>query len=98
MSFGSGNIHITKQNRNLKPSRRSKFKENNRDAIYANTDVALEKPVFKKISKMELNIVMARIRASAKKQKQREKIIVIVSALFVLGLCYGLYFYTKGFV
>ncbi len=78
MSYGAGHImdmiSRMKQNRKLRPSNRSKFKENNRQSIYSTED-GHEKPIFKKIAPEKLQQIKAHIQFKAKRQRKKERLI-----------------------
>ncbi|TXK70863.1 hypothetical protein [Mesonia sp. HuA40] len=78
MSYGAGHImdmiSRMKQNRNLRPSNRSKFKENNRQSINSTAD-GQEKPFFKKIAPDKLKQINAQIQFEAKRQRKKERLI-----------------------
>ena len=77
MSFGAGHVqdmnNRMKQNRSQRPSKRAKFKENSRDPIYS-SDKKPEKPIFKKVSEKELNLIKYKIREEAFKKDKKENI------------------------
>lgn len=80
--YGAGHImdmiNRMKQNRALRPSNRLKFKENNRDGLYADPDESTELPIFKTVSEKELNEIKIRIREQAKIEQRRMRIIYVV--------------------
>lgn len=73
-----------KQNRNLRPSKRSKFKVSIRKTIYAgvnNTD----KPNLKEFSEFQTNKAIDKIKKEAK-SKQRRELIFIILFFGIIGL------------
>jgi hypothetical protein len=87
---GAGHVadmnNRVKQNRSLKPSKRAKFKDNNRDNIYSDSLPSLTKLTFKKISAMELGRIKDRIRSRAAKDRKRELYIFLFIVLILLAL------------
>lgn len=87
MSYGAGHaldaINRMKQNRKLRPSKRAKFKQNNREAIYS-TDKKSDCSNFKTGPEIELNEIKARIRDRAKIERKKERI--LYGIFFVCGL------------
>ena len=65
-----------KQNRNLKPSKRSKFIENNRGTIFVGTNKE-DKPDFKEFSEFQVKKTISKIRTEAKSKKRRDLIILV---------------------
>ncbi|MBC8767935.1 hypothetical protein H4O18_08025 [Arenibacter sp. BSSL-BM3] len=74
------------QNRSLKPSNRARFKENNRDNIYSDSEPSPTKLTFKKISEIELKKIKERIKNKALKDRTRETYIFIFLVAALLGL------------
>lgn len=78
MSYGAGqvlgDINRMKQNRKLRTSKRAKFKENNREAIYS-TDKKSDRPNFKTVPEKELNEIKARIHNRAKNERRKGRIL-----------------------
>ncbi len=72
-----------KQNRDQRPSKRNKFKENNRDIINVVEKKSI-KPIFKTVSEKELLEIKKRIREHAKKARKKDQAIYLI--LFTLGL------------
>src|SRR5690625_5043096 len=69
-----GDFYRMKQNRAQRPSKRAKFKENNREGIYADyKDPALLN--FKKLSESEIREMKIRVQKATKLEHRREKII-----------------------
>lgn len=89
MSYGAGHaldaINRMKQNRKLRPSKRMKFKENNRETIYSRDKIS-DRPNFKTVPEEELNEIKARIRNRAKIERKKELILYGISFVFVLIL------------
>jgi len=87
MSGGAGHVMDSmnrgKQNRAMRTSNRSKFKENNRDGIYS-SDKKSQQPNFKTVPEKELNEIKNRIRERAKSQRKKEQLIYIVFIVCVL--------------
>ena|SRR5690606_33135782 len=67
-------INRMKQNRAQRPSNRVKFKENNREAIYSESDKNQIRPNFKAIPEKELTKIKKEIQERAKAEQKREKI------------------------
>ena len=82
MAFGAGHvfdmIKRMKQNNSLRPSNRPKFKENNRDGIYSETNKYTEKPEWKKIPEEDLIKVIEQIREKAEKDHEKQRAIMTV--------------------
>ncbi len=74
------------QNRSLKPSNRARFKENNRDNIYSDSEPSPTKLTFKKISEIELKKIKERIKNKALKDRTRETCIFISIVAALLGI------------
>ena len=87
MSYGAGHIldaiNQMKQNRKLRPSKRAKFKENNREVIYS-TDKKSDRPNFKTVPEKELNEIKTRIRNRAKIERKKEQILYGIFFVCVL--------------
>jgi hypothetical protein len=66
-----------KQNRDLRPSKRQRFKENNRETIYAGSNKK-NKPSFKEFSEFQVKKTIARIREDAISKKRSDLIFTIV--------------------
>jgi hypothetical protein len=85
MSFGAGHImdmiNKVKQNRDLRTSNRRKFKNQNREIIYKNSEKNLAVPKYKTLPKAELDELKKQIKA---KSKRNNKIDVIIFLLFFL--------------
>ncbi len=84
MGFGAGHIadmaNQMRQNRAQLASKRSKFKENNREGIYSSK----KKPQYasyKTLSKEELNQRKKQIQEHAKAERKKERILLGVLAL-----------------
>lgn len=70
-----------KQNRNLRRSKRAKFKENNRNTIYAGVNKE-GKSSFKEFSEFQIKKTIAKIRENAKSKKRLELTLMI----FLFGI------------
>ena len=70
-------INRMKQNRNLRPSKRAKFKNNNRETIYTESNKEV-KPIFKEFSEFQVKKTIDRIRKEAKSKKRLEFIVLTV--------------------
>ena len=85
---GSGHVqdmnNRLKQNRAQRPSKRAKFMEHNRENIYSSSDHKHEKLKFKIVSKEKLTEIKKRIRERAKKDRQKEWIVLVVLVIIVL--------------
>ena len=93
MGFGAGHvldmINRMKQNRALRPSNRSKFKENNRDEIYS-SDKEKNRLKYKTVSEKELNEIKKRIRERAKSDQKKELIIYGILFIFTILALIGI--------
>jgi hypothetical protein len=94
MSSGAGHImdmiQRMKQNRSLKPSKRNKFKDNNRETIHVN-DSEQEQLNFPVVSEEELHRIKLQIRYEALRQRKKERVaygiaIFVVTILMLLLL------------
>lgn len=87
MSFGAGHIqdmnNRMKQNRAQRKSKKAKFKENNRQPIYAKSTTKRSQTNFKTLPENELIEIKERINNRAKIVRKRE---LIYGLAFVLGL------------
>ena len=85
---GSGHVqdmnNRLKQNRAQRPSKRPKFREHNRENIYPSSDRKHENLKFKIVSKEKLTEIKKRIRERAKKDRQKEWIVLVVLVIIVL--------------
>jgi hypothetical protein len=72
------------QNRSLKPSNRARFKENNRDNIYSDSEPSPTKLTFKKVSEIELRKIKDKINSRALKDRKKELFIFLVIVLTLL--------------
>ncbi|WP_190811437.1 hypothetical protein [Flagellimonas sp. S3867] len=72
-----------KQNREQRPSKRAKFKENNREGIYSSEKIT-EKLSFTILSKKELKKLKQQIQEKAKANRRKERI--LLGIIFVFGL------------
>jgi CRISPR/Cas system CSM-associated protein Csm2 small subunit len=91
---GAGHVadmnNRVKQNRSLKPSKRARFKGNNRDTIYSDTLPSLTELTFKKVSKTELRKIKEKIKNRARKDRIKEMYIFLTVALTLLTTLYFL--------
>jgi hypothetical protein len=75
--YGAGHvmdmINRMKQNRAMRPSQRAKFKEHNREAIYA-TEEKRQPPTYKTVSESELKAIKAQIRTRAKTTQKKDRL------------------------
>ncbi|MBS3992983.1 MAG: hypothetical protein KGZ87_04625 [Bacteroidetes bacterium] len=87
MSYGAGHvidmINRMKQNRDQRPSKRAKFKENQREPIYTSSQKSTIAN-FKTVPEKELNKMKTIIRQRAKTESKRE--LIILGFLFLYGL------------
>ncbi|MCM4169158.1 Cell division protein DivIB [Arenibacter antarcticus] len=72
------------RNRALKPSNRTRFKENNRDTIISDSEPIASKLTFKKVSEIELKEIKNKIRNRARKEHNRKTYILIGIILALL--------------
>jgi len=77
-------IKRIRQNRSLLPSKRQKFKENNREHIYSDDFNPEERPHFKIVSEEKLNELKKQISERAKKERKNE---LIYYAIFLV-ICF----------
>lgn len=73
-----------KQNRNLRPSKRQKFKGNNRETLYTESNPE-DRPKFKEFSKFQVEKTIEKIRKEAKSER-RINLILIIILLGITGL------------
>ena len=66
-----------KQNRNLRPSKRQKFKGNNRETLYTESNPE-DKPKFKEFSEFQVKKTIEKIRKEAKSERRLNLILIIV--------------------
>lgn len=85
---GSGHVqdmnNRIKQNRAQRPSKRPKFKENNRENIYQESNKKINRPNFKTVPEKELIEIIKRIRERA--EKERKRAFLIYRIFFFTGL------------
>lgn len=85
---GSGHVqdmnNRIKQNRAQRPSKRPKFKENNRENIYSDSDKKVNRPTFKTVPEEELIEILKNIRERGEKERKRE--FQIYRIFFLMGL------------
>ncbi len=93
MSFGAGHImdmaNRMRQNRALLASKRSKFKENNREGIYS-SHKEFQHLSYKTLPEKELNQRKKQIRERIKVEQKRELIIYGLLTLFVMIFLVGI--------
>lgn len=77
-------IKRIRQNRSLQPSKRQKFKGNNREQIYSDNLNPEDKSKFKIVSEEKLNELKIQIRERAKKERKEEQILFVI--FLVVGL------------
>ncbi len=89
MSFGAGHIqdmnNRMKQNRAQRPSNRAKFKDNNREAIFTDSDIP-KKPIFESVSEEDLNKIKLQIQDRAIRERQKTQLFyaIFISVCLVL--------------
>ncbi|WP_077403970.1 hypothetical protein [Cellulophaga omnivescoria] len=87
MGFGAGHIqdmnNRMRQNRAQRPSKRGKFKDDNRKTIYSK-EAKSHHLSFKTLPKKEMYKLKLKIRNRAKAEQKRDRIILWV--LFIIGL------------
>lgn len=66
-----------KQNRNLRPSKRAKFKGNNRETLYTEENPE-DKPKFKEFSEFQVKNTINKFKEESKSQRRFELIVIIV--------------------
>lgn len=66
-----------KQNRNLRPSKRQKFKENNRETLYTELNPE-DRPKFKEFSEFQVKKTIEKIRKKAESDRRMELMLIIV--------------------
>ncbi|WP_396590305.1 hypothetical protein [Allomuricauda sp. R78024] len=74
-----------KQNREQRPSKRAKFKENNREGIYS-TEKKVKKPTFRIVPEKDLKKIKQKIRQEAKASRKKEKIIFGVCLVITISI------------
>lgn len=75
-----------KQNRAMRPSKKSKFKSNNRSTIYSGNNSENKTPQYNKASKEKLEEIKSRVQKEAKIEKKKNTILIISHAVVVLML------------
>jgi hypothetical protein len=73
-----------KQNREQRPSKRPKFKENNREGIYSSEKIT-EKLSFTVVPEKELNKLKQQIQKEAKTSRKKERILLGIIFAFTLA-------------
>ena len=66
-----------KQNRNLRPSKRSRFKGNNRETLYAESNPE-DRPKFKEFSEFQVKKAIDKFKKQSKSEKRLELIVLTV--------------------
>ncbi|MBT8293333.1 MAG: hypothetical protein KJN70_08665 [Eudoraea sp.] len=77
-------IKRIRQNRSLQPSKRQKFKANNREHIYSDNLNPDDQGKFKIVSEEKLNELKMQIRERAKKERKEE--LILYAIFLVVGL------------
>ena len=72
-----------RQNRAQRPSKRTKFKEHNRDNMYSSSGYKHQTLKFKTVSKEKLAEIKKQIRKRAKKERKKEWIVLGTLAIIV---------------
>ena len=73
----------------LSPSKRAKFKENNREGIYS-TEVKTQKLKFKTVPEKELTKIKNQIRERSRVEQKKERLIYGIFLIFGLILIIGI--------
>lgn len=98
MGLGAGHamdmINRMKQNRAQRPSKRSKFKANNRDGIYSSDKKSVQ-PNFKTVPEKELAEIKKRIRKQAKAEQKKERFIIGIFILLGIISLIGILIWLK---
>tara|TARA_R110000868_G_scaffold409659_1_gene695596 strand:+ start:116 stop:400 length:285 start_codon:yes stop_codon:yes gene_type:complete len=86
MSGGAGHVadmnNRMKQNRSMKTSNKPKFKSNNRDLNFSQSES--EKLTFKKVSEDELSQIKNEIRRKSESERKKERLIFISTAFILI--------------
>lgn len=87
MSGGAGHVrdmqNREKQNRSMRASQRTKFKSNESNLLYAESE-----PVewdFEEVSKEELEVIKEGIRIRAKKEQTKERLIILLMVIIIIA-------------
>lgn len=81
-------IKRIRQNRSLRPSKRQKFKEHNRDHIYSDNFDPKDRGSYKIVSEEKLNELKKQIRERAKKERKQE--LILFAIFLIVGLIIGI--------
>nr|WP_299383079.1 hypothetical protein [Allomuricauda sp.] len=81
-----------RQNREQRPSKRAKFKENNRGAIYTNEENK-SNLTFKEVDKTELEKLKKSIRENAQHEQRKTKLVFLIFIMIVLLVTIGYFLY-----
>lgn len=81
-------IKRIRQNRSLQPSKRQKFKENNRENIYSDNLNPEDQAKFKIVSEDKLKELKKQIRERAKKERKEE--LILYAIFLIVGLIIGI--------
>ena len=80
-----------RQNRSLRPSNRQKFKGDNRENIYSETD-GKDRAIFKEFPDSQVKAAITQIRNKAKSKRRRERILLaIIGVVVAIIIIYALY-------
>ena len=91
MSFAGHILDMIKrirQNRSLRPSKRQKFKEHNRDHIHSDNFDPKDRARFKIVSEEKLKELKMQIRERSKKEKKQE--LILYAIFLIVGLIIGI--------
>ena len=95
MGFGAGHIqdmnNRIKQNRAQRPSKKSKFKENNREGIYSSKEKS-NSFTSKAIPKHKLLEIKRKIRKKARSERKKEIMIYGIAAVLLIITCFAIYY------
>ena len=87
MSFGAGHVqdmnNRLKQNRANKPSKRAKFKENNREGIYSKKQES-DRIKFHQVPKEKLVKIIESIRIKSRSENQKQIKILVISLIITI--------------
>ncbi len=82
-----------KQNRNLRPSKRQKFKGNNRETLYTESNPE-DRPKFKEFSEFQVKKTIDKIRKRAESERRMDLILIIV-LIGIISLFIAYVIFTK---
>ncbi|MGN7514100.1 MAG: hypothetical protein ACTHOM_06965 [Allomuricauda sp.] len=83
-----------KQNRNLRPSKRQKFKGNNRETLYTEFNPE-DRPKFKEFSEFQIKKTIDKIRKEAESERRMVLILIIILLLGIISLFITYTIFTK---